>query len=76
MQRDTRALLRTGGWIFGSGVLSVVLLFTVLGGATRQGPHTNGGWLVLIIALGCLPTGLLTLALGFSKLIGERTRQG
>jgi hypothetical protein len=76
MQSDTRALLRTGSWIFGTGVVCVALLFAVLGGATKHGPHTNGGWLALMIALGCLPTGLLTLALGLSKLIGERTRQG
>lgn len=71
MQPDTRKLLTTGGTIFGTGVLAALLLLTVLGGATRQGPHTNSGWLALMVAMGCLPTGTLTLALGLSKLIGD-----
>lgn len=74
MQTDTRKLLSTGSVIFGAGVLCVVLLFGLFGGADKQGPHTNGGWLMLIVALGCLPMGLLISALGLAKLIGERTR--
>ncbi len=74
MQGDTRKLLTTGGSIFAVGVLCIALLFAVFGGATRWGPHTNGGWLVLILALGCLPLGLLLSALGIAKVIGERTR--
>jgi hypothetical protein len=49
-------------------------MYTVFGGVSRQGPHTNGGWLCLMLAMGCLPTGTLTLLLGISKLIGERRR--
>lgn len=74
MQKDTRTLLRAGSSIFGSGALCVLLLFTVLGGVNRQGPHTNLGWLALIIAMGCLPTGLLTLLLGAAKLLGDRRK--
>lgn len=74
MQRDTRALLRTGSSILGTGLLCVLLLFTVLGGVTRMGPHTNLGWLALIIAIGCVPTGILTLLLGGAKLLGDRRR--
>lgn len=74
MQQDTRKFLTTGAAILGAGVLCVVLLFGLFGGATRQGPHTNGGWLMLIFALGCLPMGLFISALGLAKLIGERTR--
>jgi di/tricarboxylate transporter len=74
MQQDTRKLLTTGSALFGSGVLCVALLFGVFGGATRWGPHTNGGWLVLVMALGLLPLGLLISALGLAKLIGEKTR--
>ena len=73
MQQDTRKLLTTGSSILGIGVLCVVLLFGLFGGATRQGPHTNGGGLALVVALGCLPMGLLLSALGVAKLIGERT---
>jgi len=49
-------------------------MLTVLGGVTRQGPHTTGGWLALMLAIGCLPTGTLTLLLAFAKLLGERRR--
>jgi hypothetical protein len=72
MQPDTRRLLRTGLIIFGTGAISVLLLFKVFGGvANRQGPHTNMGWLALMLAMGCLPTGALTLLLAAVKLIGD-----
>lgn len=74
MQPDTRKLLTTGSAIFGAGVLASVLMLTALGGITRQGPHTNAGWLALMLAMGCLPTGTLTLLLGMAKLLGERSR--
>jgi hypothetical protein len=74
MQPDTRKLLRTGLLIFGTGVISVLLIITLFGGIGRQGPHTNSGWLALMLAMGCLPTGTLTLALALSKLIGDRHR--
>ena len=74
MQPDTRKLLRTGLLIFSTGAISVLLIITVFGGIGRQGPHTNSGWLALMLAMGCLPTGTLTLALAFSKLIGDRRR--
>jgi hypothetical protein len=74
MQPDTRKLLRTGGTIFGTGILAALLTATVFGGISRQGPHTNSGWLALILALGCLPSGFLTLALGFMKLYADRRR--
>lgn len=74
MQKDTRTLLRAGLSIFGSGVVCVLLLFTVFGGVSRQGPHTNLGWLALIIAMGCLPTGLLTLLLAGAKMLGDRRK--
>jgi len=74
MQPDTRKLLSTGLLIFGTGVISVLLIITLFGGIGRQGPHTNSGWLALMLAMGCLPTGTLTLALAFSKLIGDRRR--
>ena len=64
MQDDTKTLLKTGTTIF----------LTVFGGVTHQGPHTNGGWLALMVAMGCVPTGALTLALGLAKLLGELRR--
>ncbi len=76
MQNDTRQLLRTGSAIFLTGVIAALLMLTVFGGITRhQGPHTNSGWLALMLAIGCLPTGTLTLALAIAKLIGDRHRK-
>ena len=74
MQPDTSKLLRTGFAIFLTGAIAAALMLTVFGGVTRQGPHTNSGWLALMLAMGCLPTGTLTLLLGISKLIGDRRR--
>lgn len=74
MRRDTRQLLRTGSAIFLVGVIAALLASTVFGGMGRQGPHTNSGWLALMVAMGCLPTGTLTLALGLAKLFGDRKR--
>ena len=74
MQRDTRQLLRTGLAIFLSGAIAALLAATAFGGIGRQGPHSNSGWLALMIAMGCLPTGTLTLALAIAKLISERKR--
>jgi hypothetical protein len=74
MQRDTRQLLRTGLAIFGTGAAAALLTMTVFGGIGRQGPHTNSGWLALMVALGCLPTGTLTLLLAIAKVIGDRKK--
>ena len=71
MQPDTRKLLKTGVIIFLVGAIAAVLMLTVFGGVTKQGPHTNGGWLSLVVALGCVPTSALTLFLGLAKLIGD-----
>jgi hypothetical protein len=74
MQSDTRKLLITGSLIFSTGAISALLMDTVFGGVGRQGPHTNGGWLALMIAMGCLPTGTLTLGLAALKLVADRNR--
>ena len=75
MRSDTKALLRTGLWIFGVGAISAALMLFAFGGVTKQGPHTNLGWLTLMIAMGCLPTGTLTLFLAALKIAGDRNRQ-
>ncbi len=74
MQPDTRKLLRTGLLIFFTGILSAALVLTAFGGISRQGPHTNSGWLALMLAMGCLPTGTLTLVLALFKLAGDHRR--
>jgi hypothetical protein len=74
MRPDTRQILRTGSAMFGTGLVAALLTMTVFGGIGHQGPHTNSGWLALMVAMGCLPTGTLTLALGLAKLLGDRRR--
>ncbi|NYF81159.1 hypothetical protein [Granulicella arctica] len=74
MQSDTRQLLRTGLYIFGTGAFAAALMLFAFGGVTKAGPHTNSGWLALMVAMGCLPTGMLTLLLGLAKLLGDRRR--
>jgi hypothetical protein len=74
MAPDTRKLLTTGSVIFLTGAICAGLMFAVFGGVTKQGPHTNGGWLCLMIAMGCLPTGVLTIFLGLAKLAGGARR--
>jgi len=74
VKADTRKLLVTGGAIFGTGVVSALLMLTMFGGVTKQGPHTTMGWLALMLAMGCLPTGALTLLLGVAKALGDRSK--
>lgn len=74
MRSDTRKLLIAGTVIFCSGIAAAALAQTVFGGIGRQGPHTNSGWLALLLAMGCLPTGFLTLLLAVAKLSADRRR--
>jgi hypothetical protein len=74
IQRDTRKLLTTGTIIFVTGAIAALLMIKVFGGVSKQGPHTNGGWLCLMLAMGCLPTGVLTLLLGGAKYLGDVRR--
>ena len=74
MKSDTRKLLTTGLTIFLTGALAAVLAMKVFGGIGPQGPSTNAGWLALMLAMGCLPTGLLTLLLAAAKVAGDRRR--
>jgi hypothetical protein len=62
-----RQLLQWGASMLGAGVVSAVLLVTVLGGFSPTGAHTNTGWFALIVALMCIPFGSLLTALGLAK---------
>lgn len=68
----TLQLLRTGIWTLLVGVLSAVLSATVFGGISRHGPHSNPGWLSLMVAMMCLPFGLMVFALGVAKSLRNR----
>ena len=74
MRPDTRQLLRTALGLLGTGAVAAVLMLTVCGGVTMHGPHTNSGWIALMVVMGCLPTGVLTLMLGLAKLVGDRKK--
>ena len=56
----------------GVGILAAVLLQVVLGGYSRTGASTNTGWFALIVALMCVPFGLLLFSLGVAKWLRNR----
>jgi hypothetical protein len=58
--------------MLGVGVVSALLLQTVLGGFSATGASTNGGWFALIVALMCIPFGGLLLTLGIAKWLRNR----
>jgi hypothetical protein len=72
----TRQLLQWGGSMVGAGILAAILLVTVLGGYSRLGASTNTGWFALIVALMCIPFGLMLLALGLAKWFRNRRESG
>jgi hypothetical protein len=73
MQSDTCKILKVGSILILTGAIAAALMLTVFGGVTRQGPHTNLGWMALIVTMGCLPLGCITLLLGVAKLFGNRS---
>ena len=72
----TRQLLQWSGSMVGVGILAAILLVTVLGGYSRLGASTNAGWFALIVALMCIPFGLMLLALGLAKWLRNRRNSG
>ena len=71
MQSDTRKILKFGSILVLIGVIAAILMFTVFGGVTHQGPHTNMGWIALMVVMGCLPLGCITVLLGLAKLFSK-----
>ena len=68
----TRQLLRAGFWILLTGVLAALATATVFGGIGQHGPHTNAGWLSLLLAMMCLPFGTMLTLLGAAKWLRNR----
>ena len=68
----TAQLLRAGIWILVVGILAALLTATVFGGIGEHGPHTNSGWLMLLLALMCLPFGTMLTLLGTAKWLRNR----
>jgi hypothetical protein len=77
-QRDdgTNQLLRWGSWTLGAGIFFALLTKFVLGGIGPQGPHTNSGWMALIVTMMCLPFGSLLFLLGALKWLRKRRQPG
>ena len=63
----TRQLLQGAFWTLLTGILAALATLFVFGGVGVHGPHTNGGWLSLIVAMMCLPFGCMLLLLGGAK---------
>jgi drug/metabolite transporter (DMT)-like permease len=63
----TRPLLQGAFWTLLTGILAALATLFVFGGVGIHGPHTNGGWLSLIVAMMCLPFGCMLLVLGGAK---------
>jgi hypothetical protein len=68
----SRQLLQAGIWTLVVGIVTALLASTVFGGISRQGPHTNSGWISLMIALMCVPFGAMAFALGAAKWLRNR----
>ncbi len=70
----TGQLLRAGGGTLLVGIFAALLTKFVFGGIGSEGPHTNSGWLSLLVALGCLPFGFMLFLLGAAKWLRNRKR--
>lgn len=68
----TAQLLRAGLWILLVGALAALYTATLGGGIGEHGPHTNSGWLALILAMMSLPFGTMLTALGAAKWLRNR----
>ena len=68
----TRQLLQGAFWTLLVGILAAAATGFLFGGIGIHGPHTNSGWLSLIVAMMCLPFGCMLLALGGAKYLRNR----
>ena len=68
----TRPLLQGAFWTLLTGILAALATRFLFGGVGIHGPHTNAGWIALIVTMMCLPFGLMLLALGGAKYLRNR----
>ena len=68
----TNQLLKWGGWTLATGIFFALLTKFALGGIGPQGPHTNTGWMALIVTMMCLPFGFLFFLFGVLKWLRNR----
>jgi hypothetical protein len=68
----TRPLLQGAFWTLLIGILAAAATRFLFGGIGIHGPHTNAGWLSLIVTMMCLPFGCMLLLLGGAKYLRNR----
>jgi hypothetical protein len=68
----TIPLLKGGITTLATGILSAFATKFLFGGIDIHGPHTNTGWLFLILAMMCLPFGSMLTLLGGAKWLRNR----
>jgi hypothetical protein len=68
----TRQLLQGGFWTLITGILAALATKFLFGGIGVHGPHTNAGWIALIVSMMCLPFSLMLLLLGGAKYLRNR----
>ncbi len=71
-QDGTAPLLKGGIWTLATGLLAAISIYLFFGGIGIHGPHTNMGWLMLIVTMMCLPFGLMIFLLGAAKWLRNR----
>jgi hypothetical protein len=71
----TTQLLHAGIGILLVGGLAALATATIFGGIGEHGPHTNSGWLSLLLAMMCLPFGTMLALLGAAKWLRLRNRR-
>lgn len=68
----TRPLLQGAFWTLLIGILAALSTRFLFGGIGIHGPHTNAGWLSLIVTMMSLPFGCMLLLLGGAKYLRNR----
>ncbi len=68
----TRPLLQGAFWTLLVGILAAFATKFLFGGIGIHGPHTNAGWIALIVTMMCLPFGCMLLLLGGAKYLRNR----
>jgi hypothetical protein len=68
----TRPLLQGAFWTLLVGILAALATRFIFGGIGIHGPHTNAGWISLIVTMMSLPFGSMLLALGGAKYLRNR----
>jgi hypothetical protein len=65
-------LLKSGVGTLAVGIVAALATRFLFGGIGEHGPHTNTGWLLLILAMMCLPFGTMLTLLGTAKWLRNR----